>query len=82
MDRTTLLSHLAKAVREVEEGEREVTEQKQIVFELERAGHDGAEARSRLALLKETLTMHVWDKHRIMVAVAELSAGGDSAPSV
>jgi hypothetical protein len=77
MDRTTLLDHLAKAIRDVEEGERQIFEQREILLELERAGHDGSNARSRLALLEEMQTMHVWDKRRTMIALSELSSGGD-----
>src|SRR4051794_23894864 len=82
MDRTTLLNLLAKAIHDVGEGERQIFEQKEIVLELERAGHYGSEARSRLALLEEMQTLHVWDKRRMMIAMAELSAGGDLAPTV
>lgn len=57
--------------------ERQIFEQKEIVLELERAGHDGSDARSKLALLEEVQTMHVWDKRRTMVALSELSGGGD-----
>jgi hypothetical protein len=52
MDRTTLLNHLAKAIHDVEEGERQIFKQKEIVLELERAGHYGSDARPRLALLE------------------------------
>ena len=46
MDRTTLLDHLAKTIRDVEEGERQIFRQKEILFELERAGRDGSDARA------------------------------------
>jgi hypothetical protein len=78
MDRTTLLDHLAKTTRDVEEGQRQIVQQKEILFELEREGHDGSDARSRLALLEEMQAMHVWDKRRTMIALSELSSGGDS----
>jgi hypothetical protein len=79
MDPTTLLTHLAKAIRDIEEGERQILQQKQILLELEHAGHDGTEARSRLAILGEMQAMHIWDKRRMMIAMAELSAGGSLA---
>jgi hypothetical protein len=77
MDRATLLDYLSKIIRDVEEGERQIFQQKEILLELERTGQDGSDARSRLTLLEEMQTMHVWDKRRTMIALSELSSGGE-----
>ena len=74
MDRTMLLDHLGKIIRDVEEGERQIFRQKEILLELEREGHDGSDARSSLALLEEMQTMHVWDKRRTMIALRNCRA--------
>jgi hypothetical protein len=82
MDRTTLLDHLAKTIRDVEESERQIVQQREIMLKLDHAGRDGSDARSRLALLEEIQRMHVWDKRRTMMALSELSSGGDDHRSM
>ena len=72
MDRQTMLEHLAMAERHVTEGEVHLSRQRALVAELDRDGHDTADARAILATMLETQRLHVEDRDRIL---KELSSG-------
>ena len=54
--------HLAKAERDIAEGERRITKQTLLIEKLREDGHDVAEAEKLLQTLQETLTE--WEAHR------------------
>ena len=72
MDRQTMLEHLAMAKRHVAEGEIHLSRQRALIAELDRDGHDTADARAILATMLETQRLHVEDRDRIL---KELSSG-------
>ena len=57
--------HLARAERHVEEGERHVARQGQLVAELERDGRDSQEARKLLRQFEAWLALHIADCDRL-----------------
>jgi hypothetical protein len=72
MDRQTMLQHLAMAERHVTEGEIHLSRQRPLIAELDRDGHDIADARTILATMLETQQLHVEDRDRML---KELSSG-------
>ncbi|MHC4046747.1 hypothetical protein [Bradyrhizobium sp. 23AC] len=61
-----LLEHLAIAERHVAEGERLIAKQEALISELERHNHDVAGARAVLATMRETQSLHIDDRDRIL----------------
>ncbi|WP_414473117.1 hypothetical protein [Microvirga sp. M2] len=57
--------HLARAERDIAEGERRVTRQTLLVEELRRDGRDTGEAERHLLILQETLAS--WYSHRDLI---------------
>ena len=66
MDRAMLLDHLEMAKRHVAEGEVHIANQKIILAELERDGHDTVEARRLLANFLDLQELHRADLDRIL----------------
>jgi hypothetical protein len=66
MDRATIAQHLAEAEGHVALGEQHITRQKQIIAELERDGHDTAEAKDLLSTFEATQVLHVADCDRLL----------------
>ena len=66
MDRQTMLKHLAMVERHVAEGEIRLSRQRALIAELDRDGHDTADARAILATIRETQRLHVEDRDRIL----------------
>jgi hypothetical protein len=62
MDRQTMLKHLAMVERHVAEGEIRLSRQRALIAELDRDGHDTADARAILATIRETQRLHVEDR--------------------
>jgi len=65
MDPALIQDHLADAERHVSEGERHVARQRDVVAELERAGHDSEAARMLLRHIEAWLELHVADRDRL-----------------
>jgi hypothetical protein len=65
MDKALLEQHLAIAQRHVVQGESIIARQRQILVDLERGGHDTAEARRLLAQFLELQALHVADRDRL-----------------
>ena len=61
MDRQLTLEHLAQAERHVAIGREVIQRQRQIVFELERDGHDATQAHFLLATFLMTQAAHEED---------------------
>jgi len=74
MDREMLQKHLAQAEEHVALGEHHVSRQREVVAELERAGHDTAEARRLLAHFEQMQKMHLADRDRIRHEMAQNSS--------
>ena len=65
MEQMILQEYLAKADRNVREGERNVTRQLQVVDDLERNGLDTGEAMLLLLQLDEMLEMCIANRNRL-----------------
>jgi len=65
MDRSALEDHLAAAERHLDEAEWQVTNQRELVAELERDGLDTVEPARLLAELEEVLALHLADRDRL-----------------
>jgi hypothetical protein len=66
-----VLSTMAKQeARHLDEGEQQVARQREIVAELERAGHDGKASRELLREFEQTLAMHVVDRDLLRSSLA------------
>jgi len=59
MDREMTVAHLAVAKRNVAQGERHIEHQEQIVSDLDRHGHDTAEALALLETFRHSKAEHV-----------------------
>lgn len=71
MDRSLVERHLAQAQRHVADGERHVEEQRALVSELERHGHDTAQAVRLLGQFEEMLALHRSDRDRLLKELEE-----------
>jgi len=65
MEQMVFQEYLAKADRNVREGERDVTRQLQVVDDLERNGLDTGEAMELLLQFKEMLATCIADRNRL-----------------
>lgn len=65
-----LKDHLAQACRHVQQGERHITRQREIVAELERDGHDTQSAKELLGQFEALQAMHIADRERIIEELA------------
>ncbi len=66
MDSAMLFDHLARAERQVAEGERHVATQRELVAKLGRDGHDTEQARLLLKQFEDLLALHVADRDRLL----------------
>jgi recombinational DNA repair ATPase RecF len=65
MDRKLLEDHLSAVERQLVEVGRNVTNQRELVSQLEREGHDTDSPKRQLEQLEEVLTMHIAARDRI-----------------
>jgi hypothetical protein len=65
MDPVMLQEHLAQAERHVSEGERNATQQRELIARLERDGYDTGEARRQLRQFEAWLALHIADRDRL-----------------
>ena len=72
-DRTLILDHLAQARRHVTEAERHIANQREIVAQKERDGHDTATSKQLLDQFEELYTMHVAERDRLEKELDEAS---------
>lgn len=70
MDREILKQHLALAQRHASMGEKHIARQESLVAELDRDGHDTAEARKILATLRDTQRLHEQDVERLLTQLS------------
>jgi hypothetical protein len=61
-----MLEHLAMAERHVAEGEIHLSQQKALIAELDRDGHDTPDAQAILATMLATQRLHMEDRDRIL----------------
>ena len=71
MDKAMIMDHLALAERHVAQGRRHIAHQKQIIIDLNNAGHDTAVAQSLLIDFEDVLRMHIADRDRLKKELAE-----------
>jgi hypothetical protein len=62
MSRETLARHLAQAEVRVAVGQKHLGRQKEIIAELDQAGHDAGTARALLVVFEATLVLHMADR--------------------
>jgi hypothetical protein len=62
MDHIMLAQHLAEAEEHVVSGRRAIIRQRELILDLERDGHEAAEARRLLATFEEVLKLHMADR--------------------
>lgn len=78
MDRSILEQHLARAQQHVIEGMDHLVRQEEVLAELERDGHDTAEALKILATLRDTQRQHEQEVQRIAAELKQqVSQGHD-----
>ena len=70
MDRTLVLEHLAQTERHVAQGVERLAKQEAIVTDLERDGHDTKWAEVLLATMRETHSLHLQDRERLLNELA------------
>lgn len=58
-------THLVKADRDIEEGQRRLRRQQQLLDDLQAGGHDLTEAERLVRLLQQTLME--WERHRMLI---------------
>ncbi|UFW46500.1 MULTISPECIES: hypothetical protein [Bradyrhizobium] len=71
MDRRILEEHLALARRHANMGAQHIARQEGLIAELDRDGHDTAEARKILNTLRETQRLHEQDVERLLLEVSK-----------
>jgi hypothetical protein len=62
MDHIMLAQHLAEAEEHVVSGRRAIIRQRELILDLERDGHEAAEARRLLATFEEMLKLNMADR--------------------
>lgn len=65
MDRAVLIDHLIKAERHIAKGDRILAQQRALIHELERDGHDSSAARALLHSMEELQALHFADRDRV-----------------
>lgn len=73
MNNAMVRDHLELARRHVAQSEACVSRQREIVAELERDGHDSAQARQLLTLFEDLQRLHVADRDRLEKQLAKSS---------
>ena len=68
-----ILDHLAVVRRHVARGEQIVTQQREIIARLERAGCDTSDAERLLLQFEELQSLHVEDRERLEKKLSEMS---------
>lgn len=71
MDRAALKEHLTQAERHIATGERNLSQQRALLRELERDGHDTSAARALLGSFEELQALHLADRDRLRAELAE-----------
>ena len=76
LDLATEREHLAKADRDIAEGEARISHQVELIERLREQGHDLSNAKGLLSTLEQTL--QAWRDHRdeIIRTIARLESGG------
>jgi len=74
MDRALIISYLQAAEEQVANGDRQIARHCDLIFTLERAGHDTTSAIALLRELKQMQIQHVAERDRLRDELAVLSA--------
>ncbi|PPQ34243.1 hypothetical protein [Rhodopila globiformis] len=80
MNREMLRQRLAQAGEHIVLGEHHIVRQQEIVAELERDGHDTAQARRILAIFKETQVVHIAVRDQLRRELDALDAADPPPP--
>jgi len=85
MDRRLLQQHLEQAERHIALGKQHLAKQEAIIAELDRDGHDTTDALAILVTLRETRSLHVQDRDRILSELGSrlrpADQGGSACPN-
>jgi hypothetical protein len=65
MDRQVLTEQLAEAEQHIAQGDRNITQQREIVAALERNGHDSGAARQLLAQFEDLQRIHIAHRDKL-----------------
>ena len=68
--------HLAQAERHVTDGNRHIVEQRRRVFTMQRRGRDTIESFRLLRQFEELQALHVADRDRLRLELAQLGPAG------
>jgi hypothetical protein len=71
VDQGALQQHLAQAERHIARGVVHLARQRELIAELDRAGHDTEEARAILDTLMETQVLHLHDRELLLGLVSQ-----------
>ena len=72
IERAMVEEHLRLAERRVEEGKQHLANQRELICQMERDGHDTNEARRLLKEFEELQELHLADRERLRQEKAEL----------
>jgi hypothetical protein len=71
MDKQMLADHLALAERHVHNGMDRVLRQGDLIFKLERTGHDTRQAKALLVQFEDLLAIFIADRDRLRAELSE-----------
>ena len=80
MDRKILAQHLAEAEEHVMSDRRAIIQQRELILNLERDGHDTGEARGLLATYEELHEFHLAERDHLLKEFAERTLVSDDGP--
>jgi hypothetical protein len=72
-DRRTISAHLEEAERHARQGAIHVANQRNLIADLERGGHDTTDARALLRQFEDLQELHVADRDRLRQELKALS---------
>lgn len=75
MDLAQIAQNLAQAEMHVASGERHISQQRAIIDELERGGHDATEAKALLVGFEQTQRLHLENRDRLRQELKKASSG-------
>ena len=78
MDRFFVVKLLQEAKARVAQGEEHIREQRELIAELERDGHDTFVARELLATFEQIQVLHIAGRDRLVKELKEQNTGGAS----
>jgi len=72
IERAMVEEHLQLAEKHVAQGDQHLADQRELIFQMERDGHDTTEARRLLRQFEELQELHIADRDRLRQEKASL----------